>query len=147
MKFKCVIITYENEENDMHVQDLKSSLADTPANRKKVLTKALIATAEILQLSRKDLSEIIGLSEPTLSRLFKNSNMFINPETKEGQLALLLLKLYRNLDTLFGGNPAQCQSWLRSNNKHLNGTPIDLIKSIEGLVFTIQYIDAIRGKN
>lgn len=132
---------------NMHMQDLKGGMPDTLENRKLVLTKALITMAAILQLSQKDLSEIIGLSTATFSRIFKSSNAFINPETKEGQLALLLLRFYRSLDALFGGNPNQCRLWLRSHNKHLNGIPIDLIKSIEGLVFVIQYLDAMRGKN
>lgn len=127
----------------MHVHDMKSNMPDTLANRKKVLTKALITMAKILHLNQKDLSEIIGLSTATFSRLFNNSEVLINPDTKEGQLALLLLRLYRSLDALFGGNTNQCRLWLRSNNKHLNRVPIDLIKSIEGLVFVIQYLDVI----
>ena len=131
----------------MHVHDLKGKMPNTLTNKKQVLTKALIAMAQILQLNQKELSEIIRLSPATLSRLFNKSEVLINPETNEGQLALLLLRLYRSLDALFGGNPNQCRLWLRSNNKHLNGMPIDLIKSIEGLVFVIQYLDAMRGKN
>lgn len=129
------------------MQTLKTNLPDTSANRKQVLTKALISMADILQLSQKDLSEIVGLSESTFSRLFKNEGTLINPETKEGQLALLLLRFYRSLDALFGGNSNQCRLWLRSNNQHLNDIPINLIKTIEGLVFVIQYLDAMRGKN
>jgi hypothetical protein len=131
----------------MHRQDLKSGVPATLENKKKVLTKALIAMANILQLSQKDLSEIIGPSTATFSRIFYNTNFYINPETKEGQLALLLLRFYRSLDVLFGGNANQCRVWLRSSNNHLSGTPIELIKSIEGLVFVIQYLDAMRGKN
>jgi len=131
----------------MPIQDLKSNFPDTLANRKQVLTKALITMASILQLTQKELSEIIGLSTATFSRLFNNSSVLIDPKTKEGQLALLLLRFYRSLDALFGGNANQCCLWLRSNNKHLNGVPLDLIKSIEGLVFVIQYLDAMRGKN
>ena len=132
----------------MHVQDLKGGLADNLVNRKVVLTKALIAMAVALQLSREELSEIIGPSTATLSRIFTTkSNAYINPKSKEGELALLLLRLYRSLDVLFGGNQNQCQLWLRNNNKHLSGIPIDLIKSIEGLVFVIEYLDSMRGKN
>jgi hypothetical protein len=131
----------------MHANNLTGGMQDTPANRKKVLTKALITMADILQLNQKELSEIIGPSAATFSRIFNQSNSFINPKSKEGQLALLLLRFYRGLDALLGGNTSQCRVWLRSYNKHLNGVPVDLIKSIEGLVFVIQYLDAMRGKN
>lgn len=119
----------------------------TSEDEKLVLTKALIRMAERLDLSRWELSVIIGRSEPSLSRTFTKSKFYVDPSTKEGQLAILLLRLYRSLDTLFGGNTKQCQMWLRNKNKHLSSTPIQLIQSIEGLVLTIQYLDAMRGKN
>ncbi len=120
------------------MQTLKINIPELP-NRKRVLTKALISMVMILQLSHKELSAIVGLSESTCRRLFKSKSTLINPKSKEGQLALLLLRLYRNLDVLFGGNVNQCRLWLRSHNKHLNGVPLDLIKTIEGLVFVIHY--------
>ena len=103
--------------------------------------------AAALQLSREELSEIIGPNTATLSRIFTKSNAYINPLSKEGELARLLLRLYCSLDVLFGGNQNQCQLWLRSHNKHLSGIPIDLIKSIEGLVFVIEYLDSMRAMN
>jgi hypothetical protein len=130
----------------MHAHRLKSN-ANTPDNRKKVLTKAIIRMTNLLQLSRQELSAIIGPSEASLSRMFTKAHAGIDPESKEGQLALLLLRLYRSLDALFGGNVGQCQQWLRSKNHHLTGTPITMMQSIEGLIFVIQYLDAMRGKN
>lgn len=125
-----------------------SRLTRTPSNedKKKVLTKALIRMTEQLNMSRQELSAIIGLSESSLSRLFNQTNSGIDLHSKEGQLALLLLRLYRNLDTLFGGNAKQCELWLRSENKYLESVPMELIQSIEGLIRTIQYLDAMRGK-
>jgi hypothetical protein len=117
---------------------------------KEVLKKALNKAALKLELTRKELSAIIGPSEASLSRIFNQHSAkqsYIEPTSKEGQLAILLLRLYRSLDVLFGGNEQQYQLWLRSENNHLGGTPIILIQSIEGLIHAIQYLDAIRGKN
>ena len=123
---------------------------DKPA----ILTKAIQKLAIELDLTQQELSSIIGRSKSTFSRLFKNDvtvkdnkQKLLDPCSKEGQLAILLLRLYRNLDVLFGGNAKQCQLWLRSSNEHLEKKPIDLIKSVEGLVTVVQYLDAIRGKN
>ncbi len=97
-----------------------------PINQAIVLTKAIQRLAVELALSRQELSLIMGPSEATLSRLFKNDpkikehqNKYIDPYSKEGQLAILLVRLYRNLDVLFGGNSKQSQLWLRSKNAHL----------------------------
>jgi len=128
----------------MHASHLKPLNSDE--DKKHVLSKAFIRMSERLCLSRQELSAIIGLSEASLSRLF-NTQSFLDPDSKEGQLAILLLRLYRSLDALFGGNAKQCELWLRSENEHLQGVPIDLIYSIQGLINTVQYLDAMRGKN
>jgi hypothetical protein len=130
----------------MHAMTFKNTQEQTEEEKKYVLTKALTRMAERLQLSRQELSVILGPSESTLCRLFTQAS-FLDPSSKEGQLAILLLRLYRSLDTLFGGNIKQCQLWLRNENRHLQGKPILLIQSIEGLVLTVQYLDAMRGKN
>ncbi len=114
--------------------------------KKQILTKALLRAVERLQLTRQELSIILGPSESTLSRLFAK-NIYLDPASKEGQLAILLLRFYRSLTTLFAGNDKQCQLWLRSENKHLQGVPVVLIQTIEGLVLAVQYLDAMRGKN
>lgn len=130
----------------MRPHSTKTDPIPTDKDKKRVLTKALIRMVEQLQLSRQELSHILGPSESTLSRLFANT-IYLDPASKEGQLAILLLRFYRSLDTLFGGNAKQCQLWLRSENKHLQGIPIALIQTIEGLVLAVQYLDAMRGKN
>ena len=123
-------------------------------NKSAVLTKAIQRLSTELALSRHELSLIMGPSEATLSRLFKNDQKingrqpsYLKLLSKEGQLAILLLRVYRNLDVLFGGNAKQSQLWLRSDNAHLEKKPIDLMSSVEGLVTVVQYLDAIRGKN
>ena len=116
-------------------------------DKKRVLTKAFIRMAQHLEFKRQELAAIIGRSEPSLSRVFTKTNFYLDPASKEGQLAILLLRLYRSLDTLFGGNAKQCQTWLRSENKHLHAAPIQLIQTVEGLVLVVQYLDAMRGKN
>jgi len=121
----------------MYAQHLKISDNE---NKKRILTKAFIRMAEQLHLSRQELSMIMGASESTLSRYF-NTVSFLDPESKEGQLVILLLRAYRGLEILFGGNMQQSQLWLRSNNKHLHEKPIQLIQSIEGLIGVVQYLE------
>lgn len=130
----------------MHAPDLKTN-KNIILEKKRVLTNAVLRLSDQLELSRQELAAIIGRSEATLSRTFTKKNYFIDPESKEGQLSILLIRLYRSLDILFGGNTEQCKIWLRSNNTYLQNKPILLIQSIEGLIITIQYLDAMRGKN
>ena len=124
-----------------------TSQKQTGSDKKKILTVALKRAQERLGISRQELSVIIGLSESSLSRAFTKPDYPIDPASNEGRLALLLLHLYRSLDTLFGGNAKQCQLWLRTQNSHLNGIPVLLIQSIDGLVMTVHYLDIMQGKS
>ena len=109
-----------------------------------VLAKAAVNAAARLGLRNKQLAEIIGTSEASVSRL--SSGRGLDPERKEGELALLFLRLYRSLDALVGGDDVKARSWLHAANDHIGGIPAQRIRSVEGLVDVIQYLDAMRGR-
>ena len=109
-----------------------------------VLTKAVLAAARMLGLRNRDLAVVLGASDASVSRL--SGGRLIDPESKEGELALLLLRLFRSLDALMGGDEAKARSWLRAENTHLAGIPAQRIRSVEGLVEVVQYLDSMRGR-
>ena len=109
-----------------------------------VLTKAVRRAANTLGLNQRELSAVIGVSAASVSRLGRGRSL--SPESKEGELAVLLLRLYRSLDTLVGGDQAKARSWLHADNAHVGGIPARRILTIEGLVDVVGYLDALRGK-
>jgi len=109
-----------------------------------VLTKAVLQAAELLKLSSVALARILGVSEASVSRLFAGSRQ-IDPESKEGELALLLVRVYRSLDALVGTDAAQRNAWMQSHNRGLNGRPVELIQRAEGLAAVVAYLDAMRA--
>lgn len=109
-----------------------------------VLATALLAAAERLGLRGRELAAVIGTSEATISRLRFSHRL--DPKSKEGELALLLLRAYRSLDALVGGDDAKARLWLQAENDHLGGVPADRIRTVEGLVDVVQYLDAMRGR-
>ena len=109
-----------------------------------VLAKAAISGAERLGLRHKQLAEIIGTSEASISRL--RSGRGLDPDRKEGELALLFLRVYRSLDTLVGGDDVKARDWLHAANDHIGGIPAERIRTVEGLVDVVQYLDAMRGR-
>ena len=109
-----------------------------------VLGKATTRAANELSLSNAALARVIGLSEPTISRVASGARG-IDPESKEGQLALLLVRLFRSLDPLVGSDGQKRVAWLRSHNKALNGIPTTLIETPQGLVTTLAYLDGMRA--
>ena len=107
-----------------------------------VLSKATWRAARQLGLSGAALSKVIGLSEATVSRLGRGE-WDVAPQSKEGQLAALLVRLFRSLDAIVGNDAAKVATWMSSYNQALNGVPRELIESPQGLVMTLQYVDAI----
>ena len=110
-----------------------------------VVSKALMRAAESLGLSSTELAQIIGTSESTLSRVRNGKRGPIPLGSKEGELALLFLRVFRSLDALVGGNEAHAKAWLHAENHHVGGVPLLRMKKIEGLVDVAEYLDAMRG--
>ncbi len=109
-----------------------------------VLTKAVLSAADRLGLRNRELAEVLGSSEASISRLSRQRRL--EPTGKEGELALLFLRLFRSLDALVGGDDRKARAWLEAHNDHLGGVPKDQILRIEGLVRVVQYLDAMRGR-
>ncbi len=113
-------------------------------DRDTVLGKATVRAAEGLGLSGKALAEVIGLSEPTVSRI-KKAETGIDPEGKPGELALLLVRTFRSLDALVGGDEDKRKLWMNTSNRELNGVPLELIKKVDGLLRVLAYLDVMRA--
>jgi uncharacterized protein (DUF2384 family) len=50
------------------------------------------------------------------------------------------------LDAVIGSNDSAARGWLHGPNQTLAGRPIELIRSTEGLVRVVQYLDSARGR-
>jgi len=108
-----------------------------------VVTKAVRRVAEKLDVSQKDLARILGVSEATVSRLASGKTLDL--DRKEGELALLFVRVFRSLDALVG-DEAKARAWFHAHNDHLGGVPAERVRTVEGLVHVAEYLDAMRGK-
>jgi uncharacterized protein (DUF2384 family) len=109
-----------------------------------VVTKAALRAAALLDLSNKVLARVVGLSEASVSRMGAGAYL-LAPGDKAYELAVLFIRLYRDLDGLVDGDEAVARAWLRSPNTALGDTPIALIQTVTGLVSTLAYLDARRA--
>lgn len=119
---------------------LRQSVADAQA----VLTQAAVRAADLLGLSSSDLAKVIGVSGSTVSR-YRQASSGIEPASKTGQLALLLIRVFRSLDPLVGADNEKRRAWMRSHNQALGGVPAQLVQSPDGLVRTLEYLDGMRA--
>jgi hypothetical protein len=104
-----------------------------------VLAKATRNAAQALGLSQEELGEVIGRARSSLARP-------LDPESKPGELAALLIRCYRSLFVLTGGEPAAMRHWMTTPNLHTGGVPREQVKQVQGLVAVTEYLDAVRGK-
>jgi hypothetical protein len=112
-----------------------------PANA--VVTKAVRRVADALGVSQRELSRILGVSEATVSRFA--SGKLLDADRKEGELALLFVRVFRSLDALVGSE-AKSRAWFHADNHHLGGVPAERVRTVEGLVHVAEYLDAMRGQ-
>jgi len=115
-------------------------LADAGA----VLAKAVVRAASQLNVTAKVLASVLGLSEPSISRM-KRGEYALEPATKPFEFAVLFVRMFRSLDAIVGGDVTAARAWLDNDNTALNGRPVDKIQSISGLMDVIAYLDARRA--
>jgi hypothetical protein len=112
---------------------------------RRILTGAVLRASALLKISQSTLAQILGLSPSTVSRM-ANGTYALDDQKKEWELGALFVRLFRSLDAVIGSNDASARAWLNGQNSGLTGRPVELIRSTEGLVRVVQYLDAARGR-
>ena len=126
----------------MAVVDLVPPAAPAAASLtdSQLLLQAVMRAADELELSRAALARLLGKDRSTLNR-----SKGIDPSSKTGELALLLIRLYRSLSVLVGNDRLQLRHWFHTANRHSGGVPAEQVQRTEGLVEIVQYLDAMRA--
>lgn len=110
-----------------------------------VVSKAVVRAARSLGMNNSAMAEVLGLSEATISRLTLGAYI-LDPSSKAYELALLLIRLFRSLDAMVGGEQEPMQGWMRSPNVALTAIPAELIQRVDGLVEAVAYVDSTRAR-
>jgi len=110
------------------------------SQKAQVLATAFLNAGKELGLSQSVLVEIIDRDRSSISR---NG---ISPNTNSGKLALMLIRVYRSLFVLMGGNNTHIKHWMVTQNLHTGGIPAEQVRDISYLVKIVEYLDAMRGK-
>jgi len=109
-----------------------------------VLTKAALRAADRLGLSDRQLADIVGVSEATVSRWKRGENL-LKPGSKPFELAALLVRAFRSLDAITGGDEAVARRWLAAPNTALAARPVERLTQVQGLVDVTTYLDGRRA--
>ena len=108
----------------------------------RVVAKAVVNAGRALGLTQDEIGTIIGVSSGQVSKL-KGGQAVL--QGKPFELALYLIRIFRSLDAVTGGDTTTNRAWMRNRNTDLNGYPADLMRSAAGLVNVMSYLDASRA--
>ena len=109
-----------------------------------LVSKAALNAADWLGLNSDQLANALGVSSSTVARA-RQGRPISGQKTLE--IALYLVRIYRALYAILGGNKAQMEAWMDAPNDHLHGEiPSELVQRIDGLVAVLRYLDAMRGR-
>jgi hypothetical protein len=109
------------------------------ASDRALLAKAVRNAGKALGLSVTQIGQVIGKDRTSIGR-------GVDPGSKSGELALLLIRCYRSLHVLTGGREEDIRHWMQAENVGTGGIPAEQVKSVPGLMRVVEYLDAMRGK-
>jgi transcriptional regulator with XRE-family HTH domain len=124
---------------------VKASRSVATPDEASVLTKAVTRAATLLGLTQRQLADTLGLSGPTTSRLYSGKYRLSATRSKEWELGVLFVRLFRSLDALWG-HEGTARAWLETYNTALGAAPLELIRTAAGLVRVVDYLDHARGR-
>ena len=91
--------------------------------------KSFISLTKTMELSNKQLAELVQISSRTLNRRLKEGIL----KADESERLLRFSRIFTMAMNLFEGDSSSAQNWLRNNNRALGGeSPLEASKTEEG---------------
>lgn len=110
-----------------------------------MLSEAVSRAAANWNLTDADLGRIVGISRTSAMRL-STGEFQLRRGKPEFELGQYFVRIFRSLDSIMGSDDEASISWLKSHNLDLQGRPLDMMRSIGGLVRVADYIDGFRAR-
>ena len=91
--------------------------------------KSFISLTKTMELSNKQLAELVQISSRTLNRRLKEGIL----KADESERLLRFSRIFTMATNLFEGDSSSAQNWLRNSNRALGGeSPLEASKTEEG---------------
>ncbi|HYH37765.1 MAG TPA: antitoxin Xre/MbcA/ParS toxin-binding domain-containing protein [Azospirillum sp.] len=124
----------------MPPKPLRKAAAAPASPEAQAITQALLRAADQLAMPDRVLAKVIGVPDATLARV--RGGEALPEEGKALELAVLFTRLWRSLDAIVDGDAKAAREWMNHHNPVLDGTPMETVQTITGLVEAIHYLDA-----
>ena len=120
------------------MEKLKSDLSPNMA-----LAGALYKCAAFLGVAQAELAMMLKVSPSAMSKSFRNG---IDPNKLQGRYSLMIIRVYRSLYVLFGGNKELMVKWIRGRLILFDKSPIDMMHDETDIVYLNEYLDSMKTK-
>lgn len=124
----------------MPPKPLRKTSAAAPSAEALAVTQALLRAADYLAVPDRVLGRVLGLSEAVVVRV--RGGAALPEDGKAMELAVLFSRLHRSLDAIMDGDAKAAREWMNHHNPVLDGTPMETVQTVVGLVEAINYLDA-----
>lgn len=115
----------------------------TTASASRILSAAVIKTADIWELTDQQLARILGLSLPDITQLRAGDGV-LESDSQPFEAGRLLIRLFKKLDGLMGSDDRASISWLHAVNLDLGACPLERMQSRKGMREVFDYLDSYR---
>lgn len=105
-----------------------------------VVTEATTTAAGLLALDAVALAAILGVTETAVERM-QRLDQLLSKGSPPFDRALRLIRLFRSLNALTGGDREAARLWLKSPNPAFGTAPAEKIVTEEGLCDVLAHLD------
>jgi len=109
-----------------------------------VLAKEIVRAGKQLGLKQDEVANAIGASKSEINGERTDRITSLDPVSKQGELALLVIRIEKSLFSLAGGDESWVKLFMHSQNKMTGGVPAQQIASEEGLRKVLLFVDAMQ---
>ncbi|WP_258571088.1 MbcA/ParS/Xre antitoxin family protein [Flavimaribacter sediminis] len=108
--------------------------------RSSIVSKAVLKAADQLGLIDEELARVLRLT-PARSLVAKAIPASISAGANSDDRALLLIRIFRLLDTLSAGSAETMRQWMQNENLALGCKPRNLVVTEDGLSRVFDYLN------
>ena len=120
--------------------DFKTLHPELIREEAELLTREFFSATSSMGLSNREIGEILGVSEPTISRAKKREIYFSRTRSHQWNIAELLVRACQELKRIYD-HPRKEKHWFTTYNHALGGFPIELIRRYEGLLEVVRHLE------
>lgn len=115
-----------------------------PINRSRLLAKTSWKAAQQLGLKPEQFVRILHLE--CVDMVLSDSSLMLDPNSKQGEIALILIRIYKALYHLNGGDIKWMHHFLNSPNLLTGEIPIEQLESMSGLLSVLNTVESLQHK-